>query len=79
MIKLTQINKFDNCITCLAYVEDCKTPIELVYRIDRKEMCPYHLPDGYEYCTSHIGMARSYFRDKFADEGCPEERLIMWY
>lgn len=79
MIRLIQITKADNKISCLAYVEDCETPIKLVYDIDKDEMQPYQLPNGYEYCTTHIRMAATYFRDKIAGEGYPKERLIMWY
>lgn len=79
MIKLTQIKKQGNFISCYAFVEDSKTPFELVYNVELDEVEPYELPKGYEYCKAHVRMAKYFFRKKIESENLPTEKLIMWY
>jgi len=79
MIKLTQIKKNKNEISCMALVEDCTIPFELIYNIKSDEFQPYELPKGYEYCKSHIAHAKRELERISKKEICPQERLIMWY
>ena len=80
MIKLTKITKNNDTISCMAFVEDCKEYIKLVYNIKSGEFDEYAFPKNYEYCTSHIAYARNYF-DKIisSKKALPNEKLIMWY
>ena len=54
MIKLKQIEKNDNVITCYAYFEDCTKPVKLSLCVDSGKFQNYKLPTGYEWCESHI-------------------------
>ena len=79
MIRLTQIKKDKNNISCLALVEDCTIPFKLIYDIMSEEFQPYELPKSYEYCKSHIAHARRELERISKEEILPQERLIMWY
>jgi len=78
MIRLTDIRESGDRITAKAYVEDSKEPMELTYSVSGKSFAPYRLPRGYEYCTSHVEMARRYFAGEHEDP-LPKSRTIMWY
>ena len=79
MIRLKNINKNGNTITCEAYVEDCRESIQLEFNITKQTLSAEPLPKGYEYCKMHITHARRHL-EKMAETGeIPPERLIMWY
>lgn len=78
MIALKNIKANREKITCEAYVEDCHTPISLSFDRLKKRMDAVQLPDGYEWCTSHIHHAEKYFYTAEKSE-LPQERTIMWY
>lgn len=78
MVKLEQIKKIDDLITCTAFVEDCKEPVEIVFRISDGSIQSSPLPKGYEWCRGHIQYSRFVF-EKMVQEGkYPEKRTIMW-
>lgn len=80
MIRLKNIKREGNEITCDAYVEDCAQAIPFVYHIDTEENDPVVYPEGYEDCTSHIGHARWFFQETLEKgEELPQQRTIMWY
>ena len=79
MVKLKDINRTDEGISCNAYVEGCKIPVKLFLKSADADMVSDDLPDGYEYCTSHLGFVERYIRTLFDASELPEERLIMWY
>ena len=79
MVKLKQIEKNGDQITCIAFVEDCKEPIEIIFHIPDGSVQNSPLPAGYEWCRSHIYHAQSAL-EKMAKEGeFPENWNIMWY
>ena len=80
MIRLTEITRNNDYISCVAFVENCKENINLVYNIKSREFGTYTLPKNFEYCISHIAYAKRYF-DKIVDDkgNLPNEKLIMWY
>ena len=79
MIKLSNIVKSKSEISCLAEVEDCSSPFELIYDINDDTLNRYQLPNGYEWCESHVSHALSYLRSLKNKTDIPNEKIIMWY
>lgn len=52
--------------------------ISLCFNRKKKKMEPFHLPDNYAWCTSHIHHAEKYFCTAEKSE-LPLQRTIMWY
>ena len=78
MIKLENINRKDNTITCEAFVEDCEEMIPLTFSISDGSMKSGTLPEGYEWCAIHLRMARKALK-KIAETPSNEKRkTIMW-
>ena len=75
MIKLKNIQKKVDCVTCDAYLEDCETAAPLKLNTKSGVLADYHLPDGYEWCKSHIGHAKNFL----LSSKLPKETVIMWY
>ena len=49
----------------------------MIYNMDTKETeCT--LPEGYEYCTMHVSMARRWLLQNI-DKEIPKEKTLMWY
>lgn len=79
MVKLEQIKRDGYDITCAVFVEDCKEPVQLTYSILDETVQHDPLPEGYEYCTSHIGHAQRAL-ERMVKEGYIEPRTtVMWY
>lgn len=79
MIRLTEIQRNNGKIQCKAYVEDCDSAITLSLDEDTAELSKYELPDGYEWCKSHITHARKFLRTLIGTKQIPTQRVIMWY
>ena len=77
MILLTQIEKTDDFIKCVAYIEDSETPVPLTYSIQADEFFPFKYPPGYEWCTAHIAHAKRFIKKN--KDKLPREENIMWY
>ena len=78
MIRLRNITRNENTITCTAFLEDCKEGLELTLDLATQEFQPFEYPKGYECCRHHIwGMARWYLVENC--DSLPAERLICWY
>ena len=76
MIQLKNIRKAADRILCDAFVEDCKIPVSLELDPEKEEFREVRLPDGYEWCKTHIRQAKWYLLSVKND--LPRERLIMW-
>lgn len=78
MIKLENINRKGNTITCDAFVEDCEEVIPLTFNVADGSMKSGALPKGYEWCTAHLRMAKRTLK-KIAETNSDEKRrTIMW-
>ena len=78
VITLKNIKVSDKEIVCDAYVEDCHTPVSLCFDRNKRKCEPYQLPDGYEWCKSHVHHAEKYFCTVENAE-ISRERVILWY
>lgn len=79
MIHLNKIMKEKNNITCTMFVEDCKQGVQLSLNITTQELKEISLPQGYEWCTTHIWHAKKYLISLIGENSVPENRTIMWY
>ena len=78
MIKLVKIRRSGSKILCDAYVEDCIIPVPLIFDIASGEFSEYVLPNGYEYCKSHINHAKTYLKGIKNDRQINDNHTIMW-
>ena len=78
MVKLENIRKNNDVITCVAYLEDCRKPMELRYSSSTDDFDHFEFPEGYDWCEMHIRMIRSFFRTLKGSD-YTQERMIMWY
>lgn len=80
MIRLKNIKKNHNKITCTAFLEDCGTPVCLTFDCVKREFEDYRLPEEFTGRRIYIAMARRYFeRVLQGTVKMQEEKLIMWY
>lgn len=80
MIQLQNIKKNNGTIECDIVPEDSKIPGKLSFDCDTKKVTKYILPNGYEYCESHIAHASAYLSHILeSGEVLPETKTIMWY
>ena len=79
MVRLINIKRNDGLISCNAIVEDCKKPVALSLDERTGQLRKADLPEGYEYCTTHIGFAERYLKSLAGENSIPESKTIMWY
>jgi hypothetical protein len=79
MVLLKNIKKDDNIIGCDIYPEDSISPGRVLVDISTGDVCEYTLPDGYEWCISHVQHARAVLLDISCQCEIPGEKMVMWY
>lgn len=77
MIQLKNIEKKYNTIQCLIIPEDGKEPGTVNVDLS-KESFEYSLPDGYEWCESHVHHAVRALIDMTKSNSLVKEKFIMW-
>ena len=77
MVRLENIKRDSDRVSCDAYPEDSKFPVHMEVSIKTGEVTRTDLPKGYEHCTMHIRHAKRFLLTNADD--LPESRLIMWY
>ncbi len=77
MIKLKNIKKNNDTISCLIYPEDSKEPGNLIINLSTK-VEKYNLPDGYDWCKYHVSHASRALIELAQQKDIPSEKLIMW-
>lgn len=79
MIKLTEIKRTSEKISCIAFIENCRESVCLSYDIKNGCINNTVLPKGYEWCTAHIRHAERYMKSISEEKQLPSEKTIMWY
>ena len=79
MIRLKNITKNKNIITCDVYVEDCKEPVLIILDTGGKKLQNYELPERYEWCHSHINHAKRNLLEMDRENKLVNETTVMWY
>lgn len=78
MIQLKNIEKNNNTIQCLIIPEDSKETGTLNVDLSNDSF-EYSLPNGYEWCESHVHHAVRALIDMAKSNSLVKEKLIMWY
>lgn len=68
-----------NQITCKAFVEDCKTPIDAAYDTQMGTLNYNSLPVGYEWCMSHMAKAQEAISEMVRLGEVSTQKTVMWY
>ena len=79
MIRLEEIKRTGEAISCRAYVENCATPFGIAVDQTGAVIGCIHLPENYEYCTAHVAQAVRYLKTLWTADTIPEKQTIMWY
>lgn len=79
MIRLENIKAENDMITCIAFFEDCKTPIPLIYHVDLQFVEDVQFPVGYEWCINHIKYAVKALDDMMLSGIMEDSKTVMWY
>lgn len=79
MVKLKNIKKNHDLISCDFFPEDAQNPGHIEYNIANDEVINCDYPEGYEWCDSHLSHAVDYLSSVANDDKMPESKLIMWY
>lgn len=79
MLKLRNIKKNDGTIECDIYPEDSASCGTLSYDFIKKTVTKSSLPEGYEWCKTHIAHAKQALQKMIDENEIPEEKLVMWY
>ena len=79
MVKLKDIERNDESITCVAFVEDCEEPINIEFSTENETIHSSPLPEGYEWCTSHIAHVRRALKRMVDENSFVSHTTIMWY
>ena len=79
MIRLTEIARNNGYITCVAYIEDSITGVDLSFDESKEEFGNYNMPEGYEWCVSHINHVKKYFSSLIGKRIEVTDKTIMWY
>ena len=78
MIRLRSAKREGDRIVCLGYVEDCKVPVHIAVKLNGESESG-ELPEGYEYCTSHIRQGERYLLKREKEGTLSDNMLVMWY
>ena len=76
MLRMEKINKNNDIVSCVLFPEDSNDGCAFEYNTKTKET-KCELPKGYEYCTMHITMARTYIQKNI--DNLPDRKTMMWY
>mgnify|MGYP000845313669 FL=1 len=78
MVKLKNIAKNNNVISCDIFPEDSVTAGYVSVDINTEEM-QFDLPKGYEWCVAHAHHAKRCLLKLSSESPLPNEQVVMWY
>ena len=79
MVKLREIERNNESIICIAFVEDCEEPINIEFKLKDETIHSSPLPEGYEWCTSHIVHVRRALKHMADENALVSHTTVMWY
>lgn len=79
LVKLENIERNGNKITCIIFVESSRQGLYAEYDCETNTMSDVVLPEGYGWCRSHIAQARFFLKSLIHKEEIPGRKMIMWY
>lgn len=78
MVKLEQVKREGDVISCIAFVEDCEIPVKITLNT-AGEMTADELPEGYDWCDSHLAHAERALSEMLETGKVEPRSTIMWY
>ena len=79
MVKLKNIAKNNDIISCDIYPEDARLPGTLKVDSKKGNVAFSSLPAGYEWCRNHLHHAAKALLQMKKNNDFPNEKVIMWY
>ena len=80
MVTAENITRVGEKIILDVLLEDSKTPIKMMFDINKSEFEPFSFPNGYEYCTEHIAKLKRFLNNVIKNnEKLPKTKTIAWY
>lgn len=78
MIKLKNIKRINNIISCKILPEDATSYGSLVVDVSTRSVMDYDLPDGYKWCKNHIYHAAEALYRMGLSNDIPSEKNVVW-
>ena len=79
MIRLKNIVRDGDTVTCDIIPEDSKNAGTLTVDLQKEDIAAYSLPPGYDDCKIHIRHACTAIIQDIKAGKLPPKRLVMWY
>ena len=79
MVRLRDIHKVGDQLVCSVYVEDSAGPMSMSFDMKSGDFNHSPLPEGYEYCTTHVWKARRVLEKMAASGEIRPNWTVMWY
>lgn len=79
MIVLKEIKKSENGIVCNAFVEDCDVAVRVTYDAKANSFSHGKMPRGYEWCVTHMEMAKRAIEQMISSGEIKSQKTILWY
>lgn len=79
MLRLKNIKKDNGLINADILVEDCTENGHIIVDVEKNKIVSSVLPEGYDWCLSHLGHARKAIIEMSKKNDFPNEKLIVWY
>lgn len=79
MIRLKNITRNGDTVTCDIIPEDSKERGTLTVDLLKEDIAAYTLPPGFEDCRVHVRHACTAIIEDVKADTLPRERLVMWY
>lgn len=79
MIRITEITRNGDSLSCKAFVENSEEAVTITIDPEGELIEEYVLPKDFSWCTEHIAHAIKYLKSLWNEPSVPREKLIMWY
>ena len=77
MVKLKNIKKSNNTITCDFWPEDSELPGTLTVNLVTQKIESCEFPSEYEWCENHAQHSARYLLN--TSDNLPKEKTLFWY
>lgn len=79
MIRLNDIKNENGKISCVAYVEGCKSGISVLYDVRNDVLAHGDIPEEYWWCSGHFSYAKRELKRMVESGVFRESTTVMWY
>ena len=78
MVKLKNIERKNDILSCLVFFEDCKEPVLISLNEKTGVLSEFVMPKGYEWCEYHIRYAEKYLNELVGKPIDRTSHSTMW-